>query len=226
MPVKPRTDRPVAIIGGGVLGRRIGCVFVAAGYNVHIRDTSPEALQGVVEFIDVHKQQFSLMPRTSKERENTDGAEGTSETNTKITKVDQEAYTQAPFGKYKTFTDIDAAVSNAWLVIEAVPENLELKTEVLAELGCKTPPHCILGSNSSSFKSSLMISGVSSERRKRTLSVHFSMPPAIRTVELMTCGETDREVLLYMEDIMGECGLLPVIARRECTGYVLFLSFQ
>lgn len=218
MPVQPHTDRPVAVIGGGVLGRRIGTAFVAAGYNVHIRDPSREALQECVEFIDLHKQEFRLMPRISKERKNTDGAGRTTEKNTKITKVNQEAYTNAPFGSYKTFTEIDLAVSNAWLVIEAVPEKLELKREVLAELDAKAPKDCIFGSNSSSFKSSLMIGGVSAERRKMTLSVHFSMPPAIRMVELMTCGETDPELLFYMEDIMGECGLLPVIARRESTG--------
>jgi hypothetical protein len=57
MVFKPRTKRPVAILGGGVLGRRIGCVFVAAGYNVHVQDPSREALQDVTDYIDTHKQE-------------------------------------------------------------------------------------------------------------------------------------------------------------------------
>lgn len=218
MTLAPRTDRPIAIIGGGVLGRRIGAAFVAAGYNVHIRDPSQKALQECAEFIDSHKGQFRLMPRINKKRENPTGAAGTSETNTDINKVGQEAYANVPFGKYSPFAEIGPAVSNAWLIIEAVPERLDLKTEVLAELDAKAPADCIIGSNSSSFKSSLLVGKVSAQRRKRTLSVHFCMPPAIRTVELMTCGETDSEILLYLKDILGECGLIPVIARKESTG--------
>ncbi|KAJ5674210.1 Dehydrogenase multihelical [Penicillium macrosclerotiorum] len=219
MSVKPRTDRPVTIIGGGVLGRRIACVFVAAGYNVHIRDPSPEALQSSLDYIDAHKEEFSLMPRISKEKQSIDGAKGT-ETETSIRKVDLEAYTQAPFGNYKTFTEIEPAVSNSWLVVEAVPEILDLKTETFAELDAHAPTDCIFGSNSSSFKSSLIVSKVSSERKKRILNTHFTMPPTIRTVELMTCGETDPGVINYLEDVLGECGLLPVAARRESTGFI------
>jgi 3-hydroxyacyl-CoA dehydrogenase len=218
MTLTPRTNRPVAIIGGGVLGRRIGTAFVAAGYNVHIRDPSQEALQQCAEYIDSHKEQFRLMPRINKERENPTGATGTSETNNEINQVGQEACANVPFGRYSPFSEIGPAVNNAWLIIEAVPEKLDLKTEVLAELDAKAPDDCIIGSNSSSYKSSLMVGKVSAQRRKRTLSVHFTMPPVIRAVELMTCGETDSEILLYLKDILGECGLIPVIARKESTG--------
>lgn len=230
MAVKPRTDRPVAIIGGGVLGRRIGCVFVAAGYNVHVRDPSTAALQGVVDYIDAHKQEYSLMPRISKDKGSSRDADETHNDNqivdaglcdTGVSTVDFESYTQAPFGNYKTFTEIGPAVSNAWLVIEAIPEKLDLKIETFRELDERCPADCIIGSNSSSFKSSLMASKVSSERKKRFLNIHFTMPPMIRTVEMMTCGETDPQIFSYLEDVMGECGLLPVTARRESTGCVI-----
>jgi 3-hydroxyacyl-CoA dehydrogenase len=188
MTLEPRTNRPVAIIGGGVLGRRISTAFVAAGYNVHIRNSSQEALRECAEFIDSHKEQFRLMPRINKERGNPTGAAGTSETDNRITQVGQKACTNVPFGKYSPFSEIGPAVGDAWLIIEAVPENLDLKTEVLAELDAKAPEDCLIGSNSSSYKSSLLVGRGSAQRRKRTLSVHFTMPPAIRTVELMTCG--------------------------------------
>lgn len=232
MGVQPRTDRPVAVIGGGVLGRRIGCVFVAAGYNVQLRDPSPEALQGAVEYIDVHKQEYSLMPRISKDkgsiRDTTETRDGSKDydagmTDTAISTVDFESYTQAPFGNYKIFTEIGPAVSNAWLVIEAIPERLDLKIETFKELDEKCPADCIIGSNSSSFKSSLMATKVSTERKRRFLNMHFTMPPMIRTVEMMTCGETDPKIFSYLEDVMGECGLLPVTARRESTGCVSVL---
>ncbi|KAJ5590015.1 Dehydrogenase multihelical [Penicillium hetheringtonii] len=224
MAVKPRTDRPVAVVGAGVLGRRIGCVFVATGYNVHIHDVSTSVLDSALSYIDAHKEEFSLMPRISKEKEEISGLDKEngekSETETAITKIDLESYTQAPFGTCKTFTKLDATVHDVWLAMEVVPEKLEVKRDVFADLDAKTPADCILASNSSSFKSSLMSCSVSSERRSKVLNVHFTMPPSIRTVELMTNGETDPHVVTYLEDVLGECGLLPVTARRESTGFV------
>lgn len=220
MAVKPRTDRPVAVIGTGVMGRRIGCIFVAAGYHVHIMDISGEALEGAVQYIDVHKQEFSLMPRISKEKEIISGDAEKGETDASITKIDIESYTHAPFGNYKTFLDMGPAVSNAWLAIEAVPEKLDLKTEVIAGMDSLAPRDCILGSNSSSFRSGSMVGNMPLERRKRFLNTHCALPPSIRTVELMTCGETDSDVIQYLETVFGECGMLPVTSRRESTGYV------
>lgn len=224
MVVEPRTDRPVAIIGAGIQGRRIGCVFVAAGYNVHMWDISPEALQDAVKYIDAHKEQFTLMPRISKEREPVGGTHGFTETRGSISKIDLEVETRAEFGKYKAFLEMGPVVANAWLVVESLPERLELKVGVFEELDRACPEDCILASNSSSYKSRMVVRDVSAERRKRTLNMHFSMPPAIRMVELMTCGETEPETMTYLEDVLGECGMLPVSARRESTGYVCNLS--
>lgn len=222
MKVKPRTDRPVAVIGAGVLGRRIGCVFIAAGYNVHIRDPSEKALEDAAAYIEAHRKEFSLMPRIRKEKEEIDGVgdgvEKKKETETPTTKSDLESYAQAPFGTCKTFADVEPAVNNAWLVIEVVPEKLDLKIETFAELDAKAPVDCIFASNSSSFKSSLMVQKISAERRKQMLNMHFTMPPSIRTVELMTNGETDPGIFPYLEDVLGECGMLPVTARCESTG--------
>ncbi|CAG8901789.1 unnamed protein product [Penicillium egyptiacum] len=223
MGVKPRTDRPVAVIGGGVLGRRIGCVFIAAGYHVHIRDTSPKALRDAADYIDHHKVEYSLMPRIQKTHdEDNEGKPGDPKAHTSISQVDLESYTSAPYGNCKTFTEVEPAISNAWLVVEAVPEILQLKIDTLAELDKYAPADCYIGSNSSSMKSNLMLVKVSAKRKSKIFNIHFTMPPAIRTVELMTCGETDPAIFPYMETVLGECGMLPVIVRRESTGYVLF----
>lgn len=220
MVVEPRTDRPVALIGAGVLGRRIACVFVAAGYNVHLCDITPETLQEAVTYIDDHKEEFTLMPRISKEREPVSGKAGFSEVAGHISKIDLESDTHAVFGRYKSFMEMGPTVANAWLVVEAVPEKIDLKVRIFGELDGLCPSDCIFGSNSGSYKSSLLVERVSAQRRKRMCNMHFTMPPAIRMVELMTSGETEKDVLTYMEDVLGECGMLPVTARRESTGYI------
>ncbi|KAJ5577411.1 Dehydrogenase multihelical [Penicillium hispanicum] len=225
MGVRPRTSRPIAIVGSGVMGRRLSTVFMASGYNVRIYDISQEALQETVDYVETHKQEYSLMPRISKEKQTINGAtegNGTSrrETETTITKIDFETYTYAPFGDYQIFTNMETALCDAWLMIEAVPEKLDIKAQVFSELDTKAPADCIFASNSSSFKSSLMMASVSPERRKRLLNTHFTLLPAIRTVELMTCGDTDPQLFVHLEDVFGECGLLPVTARCESTGFV------
>lgn len=72
------------------------------------------------------------MPRVSKEKEDRGGVKNENETQretqTAITKIVVESYTQAPFGFCKTFTKIEPAVRDIWLVVEAVPEKLELMT--------------------------------------------------------------------------------------------------
>lgn len=223
MVVQPRTDRPVAIIGAGPEGRRIGCVFVAAGYDVHLQDRQPEVLQEAMTYIDDHKEEHALMPRISKEREPVRGAHGFVDVAGHISKIDLESDTRAPFGRYKTFTELGPTVANAWLSVEAVAEKLDLKVAMFAELDRLCPGDCILGSNSGSFKAGLLVERVSRERRKRVCNMHFSMPPTIGMVELMTCGETEKEVLTYMEDVLGECGMLPITARQESTGYVRWM---
>lgn len=184
-------SRPVVVLGCGVLGRRIACSFVAGGYNVNVRDPSPDARQAALEFIDKTKEEY-----------------------TKYTKPS----VPGKFGSYASYEDIESAVKDAWLVIEAVPEKLELKIETFGLLDKFAPKDCILGSNSSSYRSSLMLDKVSTERRKWVCNVHYTMPMDVRTVELMTDGVTEPAIFPFLTEVLEQCGMLPATARKESTG--------
>ncbi|KAK1751247.1 hypothetical protein QBC47DRAFT_454634 [Echria macrotheca] len=187
-------SRPVCVLGAGVLGRRIACSLVAGGYNVTIRDPFPEARTAAIDFIRDNHEQFATAMKPT---------------------------TGLPPGTYQAFPDMEAAVRDAWLVIEAVPEKIELKIETFGELATKAPPDCILGSNSSSYRSAQMLEDVADpERRKLACNIHFTMPPSIRTVELMTCGETDPAVFPFLTQILSGCGFLVATARKESTGFI------
>jgi 3-hydroxyacyl-CoA dehydrogenase len=121
-------------------------------------------------------------------------------------------------GKYAAVEDLDTAVQNAWIVIEAVPEQLELKRSTFADLATKAPADCILGSNSSSFKSSLMLDKVDAAAKTRCLNVHYTMPPGNRIVELMTSTYTDGAIFPFLLEQLKAVGLLPAVARKESTG--------
>jgi 3-hydroxyacyl-CoA dehydrogenase len=123
-------------------------------------------------------------------------------------------------GSVEAFEDMRDAVSNAWLVIEAVPEKIELKIATFAELEALTPEDCILASNSSSYKSSEMISNVSNSTKSRILNMHYYMPPQCMIVELMTDGHTSPEIFPFMVERSKEAATLPYVARKESTGFI------
>ena len=85
------------------------------------------------------------------------------------------ALTRRDAGQWGAFEDLPAAVKDVWLVIEAVPDNLEVKLPTFAELEKCTPQDCILASNSSSYRSSELIERLSDETKKRVLNVHFTV---------------------------------------------------
>jgi 3-hydroxyacyl-CoA dehydrogenase len=123
-------------------------------------------------------------------------------------------------GKVEMFEDLERAVANAWLVIEAVPEKLELKISTFATLEQMAPKDCILATNSSSYKSSEMISEISEDTKCRVLNTHYYMPPENMVVELMTDGFTDSAIFPFLSDRFRESGAKPYVARKESTGFI------
>lgn len=79
-------------------------------------------------------------------------------------------------GKLTTTDDLTAAVKDAWLVVESVPEKLQLKVDTFAELEKTTASDALLGSNSSSYKTSEIIGKISDETKKRVFNLHYMQP--------------------------------------------------
>jgi 3-hydroxyacyl-CoA dehydrogenase len=123
-------------------------------------------------------------------------------------------------GKVEMYEDLERAVANAWLVIEAVPEKLELKISTFATLEQIAPKDCILATNSSSYKSSEMITEISEDTKRRVLNTHYYMPPENMVVELMTDGFTDSAIFPFLSDRFRESGAKPYVARKESTGFI------
>ncbi|KAF3391512.1 3-hydroxybutyryl-CoA dehydrogenase [Penicillium rolfsii] len=182
-------SRPVAILGAGVLGKRIGCVWASAGFDVHLRDPSPQQREDGLDYIQENVALYAQ------------------KTGRKI-------------GSVHTFERLEDAVANSWLVIEAVPEKIQLKIDTFGELDTLAPADCILASNSSSYKSSEMLEKVSETGRKRILNMHYYMPPECMVVELMTNGQTEEGIFSFMIDRCKEGATLPYIARKQSTGFI------
>jgi 3-hydroxybutyryl-CoA dehydrogenase len=121
-------------------------------------------------------------------------------------------------GRVSVSADLGGAVRNAWLVIEAIPERLDLKRQMFGQLDELSAEDAILASNSSSYASRLFLNNV--QRPERVLNIHFYMPPKQNAVDVMSCGKTDRDVLDFVLATLPRFGLHPFEARRESTGFI------
>jgi 3-hydroxyacyl-CoA dehydrogenase len=174
-----------------VLGRRIASSWVAAGYEVILCDLNEQQRNAAKHYIEHTREEFSNI--TGNKREH---------------------------ASFSTTDSMESAVKSAWLVIEALPEKLDLKISMMGQLDQHAPRDCILASNSSSYKSRLMLDKVGTEGRKRVCNMHYYMPPGNNVVELMTCGETQGEVLSFLKSKLEDAGMTPAIARKESTGFI------
>jgi 3-hydroxybutyryl-CoA dehydrogenase len=183
-------QRPVTIDGAGTLGRRIAAVYAGGGSDVRIFDTSAEQRQAAKDYVEQHLADI------------------------------QEALGLRPdgVGRVEVAADLPGAVEGAWMVIEAVPERVDLKTEVFGELDRLAEPDAILASNSSSLPTSRMIGKV--KHPERVLNTHYYQPPELNSVELMSCGETDDGVIEALMQRIPRYGLVPFRVRRESDGFI------
>ncbi|KAF4973426.1 hypothetical protein FSARC_251 [Fusarium sarcochroum] len=184
----PSTEgRTVTVLGGGVLGRRIACGWAASGYDVVVRDPSPEQRAAAVEYCNTSMSLYS---------------------------------DSTVRGSVQAVEDLSEAVAKAWLVIEAVPEKLPLKISTFADLERLTSEDTILCSNSSSYKSREMVQDLQPQTKRRTLNMHYYMPPDYRVIELMTDGETDGRIFPFLVEKIEEIRFHPYVARKESTGFI------
>lgn len=124
-------------------------------------------------------------------------------------------------GKVQVFQELrQPLLLDVWLIIEAIPEKLQLKIDSFARLEQLAPQDCILATNSSSFKSSEILDKVSQETKRRILSMQYYMPPKTMVVELMTDGFTDDDIIPILVARLKETGAFPYVARKESTGLI------
>ena len=182
------TSRPVAVIGAGTLGRRIALMFAAHGAEVKIHDLSEAQRDVALDYV------MNNLPVLS------------------------DRLTDVVPGQVSGEADLADAVRNAWLVIEAIPERLDLKKQIFGQLDELAASDAILASNSSSYASRMFLDKV--HHPERVLNIHFYMPPKQASVDVMSCGQTDRAVLDFVLETLPQFGLYPFEARRESTGFI------
>jgi 3-hydroxybutyryl-CoA dehydrogenase len=172
------------------MGRRIALMLAARGGQVRIFDTSADQRAAAERYVT------DLLPDTAA------GLPG------------------GAVGTAVPCDDLAAAVADTWLVVEAVPERLELKRDLFAELSRTAPASAVLASNSSSYSTRLIADAVA-VRPERVVNAHFfTQLPDCRIVEVMSSGRTDPDVMKLLMTVLPEFGLRPYEVRRESTGFI------
>src|SRR5262245_14779248 len=180
--------RPITILGAGTLGRRIALMLATRGAEVRLYARSAATREAGVAFAT--EQLPSVLATLP-------GSKG---------------------GSIIGSGDIAAALDDAWLVIESVPEDLDLKRAIFEQVDSLAEPDAILASNSSSYASSAFADRV--KNPGRLLNTHFLMPPGITPVELMSCGQTEPAVIELLVELLPGYGLTPYVVQRDSMGFI------
>ncbi|MEO3936584.1 3-hydroxyacyl-CoA dehydrogenase family protein [Dermatophilaceae bacterium Soc4.6] len=184
----PITGRPIAVLGAGTLGRRIALMFATGGGTVRVCDLDATQREEAAAFIE------EQLPAVLEQVGSTTPAT-------------------------VEFTDSMAdATEHAWLVVESLPERLDIKIPVFGQLDRIAPDDAILATNSSSHPSSRLIAEVGAP--ERVVNMHFFMPPVSTACEVMSCGRTDPTVIDRLMEALPRFGLTPFRVQRESMGFI------
>jgi 3-hydroxybutyryl-CoA dehydrogenase len=180
--------RQIAVIGTGTMGRGIAYLAALAGYDTVLFDVDASALDAARAGID------SLL-RKGVEKE-------------KITDADANA----AIARLQLASELEPAVRAADLIIEAVPESLELKQDLFAQADLFCGEEAILASNTSSISITRLAGNV--ERRDRFVGLHFFNPPhAMKLVEIVRGERTSDETVTEVREVVAKMGKTPIIVR-------------
>jgi enoyl-CoA hydratase/3-hydroxyacyl-CoA dehydrogenase len=190
------TVKNITVLGSGVMGHGIAQVSATAGYNVVLRDIKQEFLDKAME-----KIKWSLDKLVSKE---------------KISKEEGDSI----FSRITPIVDLNEAVKNAELVIEVVPEIMDLKKLVYAELDKVAGPEVIFASNTSTLPITEIANTTS--RPEKFIGIHFFNPPQLmKLVEIIPGEKTSQEITDLTQEYVKSVNKQAVLCRKDVPGFII-----
>jgi len=186
----------ITVLGSGIMGHGIAQVSAMAGYNVVLRDIEQPFLDKAME-----KIKWSLDKLVSKE---------------KISENERGEI----FSRIKPIVDLKDAVHDCDLVIEAVPEIMELKKKVYAELDKVASDQVVFASNTSTLPITEIANTIS--RPKKFIGIHFFNPPQLmKLVEVIPGQETSDDVTNLTIKFVKSVNKIPVTCRKDVPGFIV-----
>jgi enoyl-CoA hydratase / 3-hydroxyacyl-CoA dehydrogenase len=184
----------VAVLGAGAMGAQIGALAAEAGYNVKIRDIEERFLERGRQTI---KEMYDR--RISRGR---------------LTEEARKEY----MGRMKFLVDLKEAVKDADIVIEAIPEIMDLKKSVLKEVTALCPDDCVFATNTSSLSIAEM--STAAKRPEMVVGTHYFNPPSRMTLlEIIQGEKTSQEALKIAEKVAIDMGR-DVVHVKDVPGFI------
>ncbi len=186
--------KTIAVLGSGTMGHGIAQVAAMGGYATVLNDVSMDLLQKALDRI----------------RENLrKGVE-----KGKVTEADAKAAIE----RVSLETEIEKSVANADLVIEAIPEKIEMKLETFSRVDRAAPVHAILASNTSAL--SITEIAAATSRPRQFVGMHFFNPVHLmKLVEIVRGLETSQETYKVAEAVAQRMGK-ETVDIRESPGFI------
>ncbi|MCP9290203.1 MULTISPECIES: 3-hydroxyacyl-CoA dehydrogenase family protein [Gracilimonas] len=186
--------KKVAVIGGGTMGNGIAHVFAMNDISVNLIETKQEFADKAVATIEKNLDRM-----------------------VKKEKID-EAKKSATMDGISIFLDVEEGVKDVDLVVEAVPENFEIKKTVWEKVDKAAPDHAILGSNTSSISITKLAALTS--RPEKFIGMHFFNPvPVMKLVEIVRGLQTDDETYEIVKEASEKLNKVPVPVN-DAPGFV------
>ncbi len=178
----------ITVLGAGSMGHGIAQVSAMAGHDVVLRDIKQQFVDDGLEGI----------------RDNLQGGVDRG----KVSAEEMEATLERISGT----TDLEAAVADAELVVEAVPEEMDLKKDVFSDVEAAADEDTVIASNTSSLSVTEMASAL--EHPERAIGLHFFNPPHIMDlVEIVVAEQTDDETEAFAVDYVRDIDKEDVVVR-------------
>ena len=186
----------ITVLGSGIMGHGIAQVSAMAGYNVVLRDIEQQFLDKAMG-----KIKWSLDKLVSKE------------------KISEEQRDEI-FSRIIPIVDLNDAVRNSDLVIEAVPEIMDLKKKVYAELDKVANDRVIFASNTSTLPITEIADTIS--RPEKFIGIHFFNPPQLmKLVEVIPGQKTSDDVTNLTINFVKSVNKTPVTCRKDVPGFII-----
>lgn len=188
--------KTIAVLGAGTMGHGIAEVAALAGYTVKMRDISEELVRKGYDQISWSLKKLAEKGTISPQK------------------------ADAALKLITPLVDLKEAVSDADIVIEAVPEIMSLKLAIFREIDTLSPSHTILASNTSSLSISEL--GRATKRPDKVVGMHFFSPVVrMALVEVIKGEKTSEETMELIVELAKRLGKTPIRVEKDVRGFIV-----
>lgn len=189
--------KKITVLGAGLMGHGITQVAAQIGkYKVTMRDIEQRFVDNGMNMIRESLQRFVKKAQIT------------------------EAQMNEILSRIHPSLDLKEAVSNADLIIEAAPENIDLKKALFREVDGFAPPHAIIASNTSSVSITELASAT--KRPDKVCGMHFFNPPQLmKLIEVIKGAKTSDETTQTVLDTAHRMEKETVLVKKDCPGFIV-----